>query len=120
MDKRKRAKFQAILEAKHKTLFDKFTRTKKAGFTDSNDGTHDAGDMASRTYEREFLLTLSDNERDVLFKIERALKRVQSTKYGSCTLCKKTIQATRLEAIPWATQCIECAKSIEADQNIQH
>ena len=44
-----------------------------------------------------------------LKEIASALDRIASGEYGECRVCGKNINAARLEVIPTATECIECA-----------
>ena len=41
-------------------------------------------------------------------EIERALERLDDGSYGLCADCGGEIAPERLEALPWATQCISC------------
>jgi DnaK suppressor protein len=43
-----------------------------------------------------------------LVQIEGALKRIQVGTFGTCQTCGKPIAPERLEALPWATDCIDC------------
>ena len=43
-----------------------------------------------------------------LVQIESALERIESGTFGTCQTCGKPIAPERLEAIPWATDCVEC------------
>ena len=49
-------------------------------------------------------------ERDELHltQIEGALKRIDAGSFGTCETCGKPIAPERLEALPWATDCIDC------------
>jgi RNA polymerase-binding protein DksA len=51
---------------------------------------------------------LRDREGVHLTHIEAALARVEAGTYGVCVTCGKAIAPERLEAIPWAPDCIEC------------
>ena len=42
-------------------------------------------------------------------EIRAALQRLSDGNYGSCANCGATIAPARLEALPTATLCIECA-----------
>ncbi len=42
-------------------------------------------------------------------QIEEALKRIAEGSYGICTQCGEDIAPKRLEALPTATRCIQCA-----------
>ncbi len=70
-------------------------------------------DMASDVYQRDFLLQLASGERELLFKIDEALKRMDEGEYGICLNCKKKIAKTRLKAVPRATHCHSCQEKEE-------
>jgi DnaK suppressor protein len=65
------------------------------------------GDIATATFDREMASTLEDNSTHVLTEIDAALKRIDEGTFGVCTRCGQPIDAERLEALPWATLCIE-------------
>jgi RNA polymerase-binding protein DksA len=44
-------------------------------------------------------------------KIQGALKRISNGSYGICAGCGADIDTRRLEAMPTATQCIDCAEA---------
>jgi len=70
-------------------------------------------DVATDMYDREFNLELASNEREVLQKVEQALKRIEEKTFGECNECKKPIPAIRLNAIPYAETCLKCQEKIE-------
>jgi RNA polymerase-binding protein DksA len=70
-------------------------------------------DTATETYDRELDYTLEENSEHVLGEIEAALTRIQAGTYGICTNCDKQIPEERLEALPWATLCIDCQRNLE-------
>ncbi len=78
-------------------------------------GTNDnhLGDAASGTLDREIDYTLEENSEQVLGEIDAALKRIDDGTYGICTNCGQPIAAERLEAVPWATLCIDCKRKEE-------
>ena len=65
-------------------------------------------DTATETYDRELDYTLEENSEHVLAEIGAALKRIEEGTYGTCTNCDRPIAVERLEALPWATLCIDC------------
>jgi RNA polymerase-binding protein DksA len=65
------------------------------------------GDIATATFDREMATTLEDNSTHLLAEIDGALARIENGSYGICERCGKPIGAERLEALPWATLCIE-------------
>jgi RNA polymerase-binding protein DksA len=70
-------------------------------------------DTATETYGRELDYTLEENSEHVLAEIDAALKRIDEGTYGICTNCRKPIAFGRLEALPWATLCIDCRRDRE-------
>ncbi len=65
------------------------------------------GDTASVTLDREVDYTLNENSEQVLAAIDAALARIEDGAYGICTECGKQIAPERLEAMPWASLCID-------------
>lgn len=70
-------------------------------------------ETATATLDREIDFTLEDNSSQVLSEIDEALKRIEAGTYGICTNCGREIAQERLEAYPWASLCIDCAKQAE-------
>jgi RNA polymerase-binding protein DksA len=70
-------------------------------------------ETASATLDREIDYTLEENSEHVLAEIDYALARIQAGTYGMCRTCGQPISEERLEAIPYATQCIDCKRREE-------
>ncbi len=70
-------------------------------------------DVATDMYDREFNLGLASTEREVLQKIEQALKRIEDKIFGTCFECEKSIPFARLNAIPYVETCLKCQEKIE-------
>ena len=66
---------------------------------------------ATHVFEQQRDLALRDHERAQLALVEDALAQLDAGTYGICRNCGKAIAAARLEAIPWAATCIDCARS---------
>ena len=77
------------------------------GEVDADTQTSHLADRASETLEREMEVSLEDNAELLLGQIDGALARVEDGTYGTCERCGKPIDEERLEALPWATLCIE-------------
>jgi RNA polymerase-binding protein DksA len=65
---------------------------------------------ASQVFEQQRDLALRDRSRAELQRIESALRKVDDGTYGRCERCGEPIARERLEAIPWAPLCIDCAR----------
>ena len=63
-------------------------------------------DAGSATFEREKDLSISNNLRDLMEKIERALARIDAGSYGLCERCGRPIEKARLKALPYAALCL--------------
>ena len=46
--------------------------------------------------------------------IDRALVRMETGRYGLCSICGREIGSTRLEALPAAEVCLDCAQRQES------
>jgi RNA polymerase-binding transcription factor DksA len=67
-------------------------------------------DAGSFTFERERDLSLVDNVKDLIGKVERALHRIDDGSYGRCEACDNAIEAERLDALPYTTLCLDDAR----------
>ena len=70
-------------------------------------------DSATATLNREIDYTLEENSEHVLDGINDALERIEDGTFGTCARCGKQIAEERLEAIPYATRCIDCQRLAE-------
>lgn len=70
-------------------------------------------DAASETYERTKNYALDENYRDMIERIDEALRKINGGTYGLCDRCGEPINIERLKAIPYATLCIDCQESLE-------
>lgn len=68
-------------------------------------------DAGTFTFERERDLSIENNVRDLLQKIERALARMKAKTYGTCSRCGKPIEKARLKALPYVDLCIKDAQA---------
>ena len=70
----------------------------------------DGGSMA---FELEKELTLDENTKYLLNQVEHALFLIKKKKYGICENCGDAIPVARLEALPYSTNCRDCAALID-------
>jgi len=69
----------------------------------------DVLDAATSAEASSLLGHLADAHQRELKAIDRALRRMASGTWGTCTRCHARISASRLQALPETTTCIECA-----------
>src|SRR2546422_293587 len=76
----------------------------------------DTGDSADQAFDsgsEEVASQLAELEARELAQIERALARLKQGIYGLCEGCQKKIPVGRLNALPFSTTCVECAREME-------
>lgn len=73
-------------------------------------------DIGDELFERSKDFALRDNAHILLEDVESAFKKITDGTYGHCDLCGQYISLARLEAIPWANECIDCQRN-EDDSN---
>jgi RNA polymerase-binding protein DksA len=64
-------------------------------------------------YEREKTLALLRNLEEKQYSLSQALASLEDGTYGTCENCGKEISAERLEALPYATFCLQCKALLE-------
>ena len=69
----------------------------------------DSKERALQLEDSEVVDALGNEARAELQKISVALSRMDSGDYGLCVTCGQEINVKRIEAYPYATECIECA-----------
>jgi DnaK suppressor protein len=73
-------------------------------------------DLGTDNYDQEFTLGLIENEQSTLELVNEALNRVAKGTYGLCAECDEPISKPRLQAIPYAKHCINCARKLEGGE----
>ena len=73
-----------------------------------------SADGGSMAFELEKELTLDENTKHLLTQIDHALVLIKKKKYGNCETCQNPIPVARLEALPYSTQCKDCAALIDS------
>ena len=101
---------QDILERHHEER--EKIRLSEASAERSPDPT--SADGGSMAFELEKELTLDENTRHLLNQIDQALVLIKKKKYGNCESCQEPIPVARLEALPYSTNCKDCAVIIES------
>jgi len=84
------------------------TQSDMSGDVGVDDESADAG---TATFEREKELSIEQNVRDLIQKIDRALKRIEDGTYGICEVCGKPIEKARIKALPYVDLCIKDAQA---------
>jgi DnaK suppressor protein len=73
-------------------------------------------DAGTATFERERDLSLVNNLRDLMERIDKALAKIDEGTYGLCDRCGRPIEKLRLKALPYANLCI---KDKQAEERVR-
>jgi len=124
MTSEKQEYFKQLIIKKKEELFDELgylessamSSTAKDLSGDLSSYSFHMADQGTDTMEREIAFTLASREGRYLHHLNEALKRIENGVYGNCRSCGKEINEKRLDAVPHATQCIECKSAEEKKQ----
>ena len=67
------------------------------------------GEGTSLAVERLSQIAAHDRLQHTLAEVGRAEEKLDDGTYGTCDRCAGAVHAARLDAMPWATLCIDCA-----------
>jgi len=67
-------------------------------------------EQAKEMQNNEVIDALDDLEIKELEDINLAMKRIEQGSFGQCTSCGEDIELSRLKALPFAKNCINCAE----------
>ena len=79
----------------------------------ADSGPDDLTDECSGSSSKETVFASHSRNRTQLREVELALKRLAAGDFGICTACGGDIGLKRLQALPWASTCIECQEQSE-------
>ena len=70
-------------------------------------------DLGTDAFEQQITFALLENEGQTLAETAAALERIDQNAFGQCEECQVEIPAARLQALPYARLCIDCARMLE-------
>lgn len=73
----------------------------------------DEVDFALESAQDEIYSRLAEVESRELARIQYALEKMEEGTYGKCEACNRNIPQARLEALPFATLCVDCQRKVE-------
>ena len=75
----------------------------------------DETDLIQTKLLKDVLDKLSQKDKQTLKQIEKALLKIEQGRFGICEDCEEPIGDSRLNAIPFCDQCIDCAELAEKE-----
>jgi DnaK suppressor protein len=113
MDKKKQERFKKNLLSMRGEILNKAKKLKEDSYNLGTDGIQDMADAASNSYNVDILMSISDNDLNLLKDIDNSLDKIKNGTYGICEECEEKISEKRLEANPVARYCITCKRMME-------
>jgi RNA polymerase-binding protein DksA len=121
LNKKELAFFKKLILEKKELLLDDIKhisddtlkKSQKEASGDISGYTYHMADIATDTYDREFSLGLASNDRQSLYELDDALKKIEEGTFGICEDCKVLISRTRLKAVPYTRLCLKCQEKKE-------
>lgn len=114
------AQVKAALIEQRKEFLREFTEIEDAAFNTTQSELsgevaydEDFADAGSFTFEREKELSIGNNIRDLLERVDLALGMIEHGTYGLCESCGNPIAKARLQALPYSTMCLTCKQQEE-------
>jgi DnaK suppressor protein len=121
--------FQKMLRLLQARLRGDVEQIQEEAFSGSGGGseprsTNHMAEMGSDAWDLDFSLQLVENDQEVLGEISAALKKIENGQFGLCECCleqgkpetRSRIPKTRLKAIPYARNCVDCERHLEGQR----
>jgi RNA polymerase-binding transcription factor DksA len=102
---------RAELESQLTTIEETSFATSQSDMSGEVSFDEENADAGTFTFERERDLSIENNVRDLMGKIDRALARMDEGAYGVCSRCGKPIEKARMKALPYVDLCIKDAQA---------
>lgn len=107
---------RAGLQAQYDELEESTFASNQSELTGEMGFDEEYADAGTATFERERDLSLVNNLRDLMERIDKALAKIGEGTYGLCDRCGKPIEKLRLKALPYANLCI---KDKQAEERVR-
>jgi DnaK suppressor protein len=112
-DKKTLARFKQTLLKEREQIVGEVKQIYESSKEMGQNGIQDIGDEAANIYNKQILLSLTENERMRLQEVDESLDRIENGTYGICEECGGPIRLTRLEVRPVAKYCVPCLTKLE-------
>lgn len=107
---------RADLQAQYRELEESTFASAQSDLTGEMAFDEEYADAGTATFERERDLSLVNNLRDLIERIDKALAKMDEGTYGLCDRCGKPIEKARLKALPYANLCL---KDKQAEERVR-
>lgn len=104
---------KTVLQEQQRELTHAIDKTQKEIRALADSGPGDVLDESCDNASREAVFTTYTRNHTHLRQVEVALKRIATGEFGLCAVCGGDIGLKRLQALPWANNCIKCQEKSE-------
>ena len=104
------------LQAQYDEIEEATFSTNQSDLTGEMGFDEEYADAGTATFERERDLSLVNNLRDLMERIDKALAKIEDGTYGLCDRCGKPIEKARIKALPYANLCL---KDKQAEERVR-
>ncbi len=112
---------QALLVLQARLRGDVHLLTSKALAASGSGNTNHIAELGTDAWEQDSALRFAENDQEMLEEIKHALGRIADGTFGQCQDCveegkpksRSAIAKSRLNAIPYARNCIDCKRRRE-------
>ena len=73
----------------------------------------DFAEQVVQSENDDVLHALDDDAKQIVMQIDNALLRIKTDTFGRCLKCGEAIPDERLQLVPYAKYCVECAEIAE-------
>lgn len=116
LTKKELGKFRELLEEKRRAVLERARKTLNDDMTLDPNDLADEMDLAASEYIQSFEFRLRGREKNLLTKLDLAIKKIEDGTFGICESCEEPIGKKRLEARPETSLCIRCKEDQERDE----
>ena len=106
--------FKQQLKEKERVLLEEIARLEDEARTAGEPETGDSSDAATSSQSSGQALQEATVASQMLIQVRAALDRADHGTFGHCLACGRALEVARLEASPWALNCLEDQKKVEA------
>jgi DnaK suppressor protein len=112
-------KLQSLLFEEKTKLLSKAEEFKILHLKNHESG-QDEAEILSNDVNMNLAIELQERDRLALIRIEKALQKIETGKYGICEECGAEVGVKRLMIQPLARLCIDCMMDQEAEMKLSH
>jgi DnaK suppressor protein len=114
--KKELERFKKLLQEERRRILQNALHMADKNVTIDADDVPDIVDLATSDLNLNLNVGIRERERQLLAKVDNALRKIEEGSFGVCEECGEPIVAARLEARPVTVLCIKCKEEQEEQE----